>query len=29
MSMAMPEDELCVVATGHRGCDFFSRVWRQ
>ena len=23
MSMATPEDELCVVATGRRGCDFF------
>lgn len=29
MSMATPEDELCVVATGRRGCDFFSMVWRQ
>ena len=23
MSMAMPEDELCVVATGRRGIDVF------
>jgi hypothetical protein len=29
MNLAMPEDELCVVATGRRGIDVFSMVWRQ
>ncbi|AGN81893.1 hypothetical protein L483_12060 [Pseudomonas putida H8234] len=29
MSMAMPEDELCLVAAGCRGGEYFSMVWRQ
>lgn len=29
MSMAMPEIELCVIATGRRGGNFFSMAWRQ